>query len=209
MNPTKSAITEFREALESEATTYGITLTASDLNRLSTYYELLNAWNSRLHLVAPSSPKVFATRHVLESLFLLNYLPEDARIADIGSGAGLPVIPCLISRPDLQAVLIEASKKKAVFLREALHATATSKRASVMAERFENIDSPDVEIVTSRALERFEQMLPQLLTWAPGGKLLLFGGEGLEMKIEESGFAFAKNLIPKSKRRFLFLISKL
>jgi 16S rRNA (guanine(527)-N(7))-methyltransferase RsmG len=208
MNSTKSSVTEFREALETEATSYRITLSASEIDRLSKYYELLNTWNAPLHLVAPSSPKVFATRHVLESLLLLDYLPEGARVADIGSGAGLPIIPCLITRPDIHAVLIEASRKKAIFLREALNETATSKRASVIPERFENIDPPEVDFVTSRALERFEQMLPQLLSWAPAAsKLLLFGGEGLGRKIEESGFASAKNLIPKSQRRFLFVIS--
>lgn len=209
MNPTKSSVTEFIEALETEATTYRITLTASEIDSLSKYYELLNGWNSRLHLVAPSSPQVFATRHILESLLLLDYLPQDAQVADIGSGAGLPIIPCLIARPDIHAVLIEASEKKAIFLREALNETATSTRASVIPERFENIDPPEVGFVTSRALERFEQMLPQLLSWVPAAsKLLLFGGEGLERKIEELGFASAKHLIPLSQRRFLFVVSK-
>ena len=209
MKSTKSSVTEFRETLEDEASTYRITFTVNELDTLSKYYELLHVWNSRLHLVAPSSPKVFATRHVLESLLLLKHLPEGARIADIGSGAGLPIIPCLITRPDIHAVLIETSKKKAIFLREALNATATSNRATVIAERFENTDPPEVGFITSRALERFEQMLPQLLSWAPSAsELLLFGGEGLGRKIEESGLAVVKNLIARSHRRFLFVISK-
>jgi 16S rRNA (guanine527-N7)-methyltransferase len=208
MSSTKSSVVEFREALETEAPTYRITLTASELDRFSKYYELLNAWNASLHLVAPSSPKVFATRHVLESLLLLEYLPAGSRVADIGSGAGLPIIPCLITRPDIHAVLIEASKKKAIFLREALIETATSNRASVIPDRFENIEPPEVGFVTSRALERFERLLPRLLAWTPApGKLLLFGGEGLGTKLEASGFAVTKNLIPRSQRRFLFVIS--
>src|SRR5688572_8169051 len=206
MSSTKSSVTEFREAVENEAPTYRIAVTASDLDGLSKYYELLNAWNSRLHLVAPSSPRVFATRHVLESLLLLNYLPVGARVADIGSGAGLPIIPCLILRPDIYAMLIEASKKKAIFLREALNATTTSERVTVIPERFENIDPPEAGFVTSRALERFEQMLPQLLSWVPAGTLLLFGGEVLGRKIKESGFAATKILIPRSQRRFLYVV---
>jgi 16S rRNA (guanine527-N7)-methyltransferase len=207
MKSSTSSAAEFRDALQTEAINFRITLTASSVHQLVKYYELLNAWNARLHLVAPSSPKVFATRHVLESLFLGNYLPESARVADIGSGAGLPILPCLISRPDISAVLIEASKKKAIFLREAINATSVSS-ASVIAERFENIDPPEVEFVTSRALERFEQMLPQLLSWAPKpGKLLLFGGEGLGRRIAEMGLKSAKHLIPDSQRRFLFVVS--
>src|SRR6185503_10236211 len=111
---------------------YGIVLHQNDLEALVKYYELLSAWNARLHLVAPSSPKAFATRHVLESLLLLEHLPAGAHVADVGSGAGLPMIPCLIARSDLHAVLIEASKKKSVFLREALNATGTAKRAMVV-----------------------------------------------------------------------------
>jgi 16S rRNA (guanine527-N7)-methyltransferase len=174
---------------------------------MSKYYELLELWNSRLHLVAPTAPRVFATRHVLESLLLLNHLRDGARVADVGSGAGLPIIPCLIMRPDISAILIEASRKKAIFLREALNAIAIS-RALVIAARFENTESPEADYVTSRALERFEQMLPQLISWAPRpGELLLFGGEGLGKKIAESGLSFASDLTPKSQRRFLFVIS--
>jgi 16S rRNA (guanine527-N7)-methyltransferase len=199
----------FRAALEKEATSYRVTLTGEALEALSKYYDLLNAWNSRLHLVAPTSPREFATRHVLESLLLLEHLPKGATVADIGSGAGLPILPCLIARPDLQAVLIEASKKKSVFLREALNQTATSKQASVIAERFQDISTPEVSFVTSRALERFGKMLPRLLEWAPArSKLLLFAGEELGKMIEKSGLPVTTVLIPNSQRRFLLVVSK-
>jgi 16S rRNA (guanine527-N7)-methyltransferase len=204
-----SATRQFRKSLESEAASYGVTLPATALEVLSEYYELLSAWNSRVHLVAPCSPQEFATRHILESLLLLKYLPNDAIVADVGAGAGLPIVPCLIVRPDIRAVLIEASQKKAVFLREALSKTATSKRATVLAERFENVAPPAVTFVTCRALERFEEMLPRLLEWAPAkATLLLFGGKRLERRIENLGFASSAELMQKSKARFLFLVRK-
>jgi len=207
---TTSATKQFRETLESEATDYGVTLPGPALEALSQYYELLNAWNSRIHLVAPCSPQEFATRHVLESLLLVKYLPNNASVAEVGAGAGLPTLPCLIVRPDIRAVLIEASQKKAVFLREALTKTATSKQATVIAERFENVAAPPVGFVTCRALERFEEMLPHLLDWAPAkATLLLFGGKRLERRIESLGFANSAELMPKSKARFLFLVDKL
>jgi 16S rRNA (guanine527-N7)-methyltransferase len=195
---------EFRITLETEAANYGVELSPATLDRLVTYYELLNEWNPRLHLVAPTSAREFATRHVLESLLLLNHLPRHARVADIGSGAGLPIIPCLIARPDICAVLIESSKKKAVFLHEALVKTGTSVLATVIADRFENVDAPEVGFVTCRALERFEEMMPQLVKWAPDDAVFLFfGGDGLRGSME--GLEFTAQLIPNSKKRFLYV----
>lgn len=208
MSSTDSQSKEFREALEGNAPAYNVSIFSDALEQLTSYYAFLNEWNSRLHLVAPTSAREFATRHILESLLLLEHLPNGARVADIGSGGGLPIIPCLIVRPDLQAVLVEASKKKGVFLREALKAT-TSSKAAVITDRFEDILSPEVEFVTSRALERFETMLPRLFEWAPSGcKLLLFGGKQLKTPIETSGYPNTTILLPNTRQRFLFLVSK-
>ena len=206
---TASPTKKFRETLEIEAAAYGVTLAPAALDGLEKYYELLNVWNARVHLVAPCSPQEFATRHILESLILLKHLPNEASIAEVGAGAGLPIVPCLIVRPDLRAVLIEASQKKAVFLREALSHTAISKRASVIAERFENVATPAVSFITCRALERFEEMLPHLLEWTPAkATLLLFGGKRLERRIESLGFVSTAELMPQSKARFLFIVNK-
>lgn len=209
-------LNEFRNALMRNAATYGTSLDADTLDALAKYFELLNTWNTRLHLVAPTPPGDFATRHILESLMLLKHLPQVAVVADIGSGAGLPIIPCLIARPDLRAVLIEASPKKAVFLNEAIRGVASTTvsgagigRVRVIAERFENIPAPEVDYITCRALERFEEMLPTLLAWAPAkSTLLLFGGEGLRRRIEDSGLGSEHILIPNSERRFLFVVNK-
>ena len=204
MSALPSPTARFRIALESHASEYKTELPAPALDRFSAYYEILSAWNARLHLVAPCTPEVFAKRHILESLLLLSYLPRAAAIADIGSGAGLPIIPCLIVRSDLKAVLIECSKKKAVFLREALKQTATSISATVIAERFETIVTPQVGFVTCRALDRFDEMLRPLIEWAPRpGTLLLFGGEELREKMTSAGLPSEALRIPHSEKRFL------
>ncbi|HEV7681882.1 MAG TPA: RsmG family class I SAM-dependent methyltransferase [Pyrinomonadaceae bacterium] len=200
---------KFRETLIAEAATYDVVLPASALDGLAKYYELLNVWNSRVHLVAPCSAEEFATRHVLESLVLLKHLPADAYVAEVGAGGGLPIIPCLIVRPDVRAVLIEAAQKKAVFLREALNQAGTSARANVINERFENVATPPVDFITCRALERFEEMLTHLLEWAPANAtLLLFGAKRLGTKIESLGFKSSEELMPNSSGRFLYVVHK-
>jgi 16S rRNA (guanine527-N7)-methyltransferase len=205
----ESQVTEFKESLQAHAGAYRVTLTPETIQRLGEYYAVLAAWNTRLHLVSFRSPNEFATRHVLESLLLLRYLPEGASVADVGSGGGLPIIPCLIARSDLRAELVEASKKKAVFLREVLREKLTKERARVIAERFENIVTPEVDFVSCRALERFESMLPRLMKWAPTpSTLLLFGGEGLGRLIEDLRLSSERILLPNSARRFLFIVTK-
>ena len=179
-------------------------LPADTVTQLGEYYSLLTRWNERLHLVAPCTAEEFAVRHVLESLMLLEHLPRNAKIADIGSGGGLPIIPCLIARSDLQAILIESSQKKAVFLREVsrqLHVNST-----IIARPFEQVEALDVSFVTCRALDQFMQKLPALIDWATqGSRLLFFGGETLREELRKTNVNFEEFLIPKSEKRFLFL----
>jgi 16S rRNA (guanine527-N7)-methyltransferase len=207
MRTITSQVNDFRSALGAYSDQYDLVPGESEIARLCDYYRLLLAWNPRLHLVAPCSPAEFATRHVMESLLLLPHLGQKARLADIGSGAGLPTIPVLIARPDLHATLIEASKRKSVFLREALRATRTLGQATVVAERFENVQTPEVDYVTCRALDRFDEMLSRLVQWSPpGSTLLLFGGPDLRARIEILALKFSTVHIPGSERRFLFVI---
>lgn len=200
---------EFTETLERAASRYGIKLGAAVTAQLTAYYELLLHWNPQLHLVAPCSPSEFAIRHVLESLLLLPHLTRKARVVDVGSGAGLPIVPCLVARDDLLATLIEASPKKAVFLREALKSLGLNDRAQVVADRFENLDRPEADAITCRALNRFRNMLPGLIAWAPTpAKLFLFGGDVLLPGIREAGVPFEIVPVPGSERRRLFILTK-
>lgn len=191
----------FEEALETNQSLFQVELSSDACTKLSAYYSLLTRWNARLHLVAPCPPDEFATRHILESLMLLKHLPHDAKIADIGSGAGLPIIPCLIARPDLHATLIESSQKKSVFLREALNTAA--RRAKIISRPFEKVPTPDVSFVTCRALDQFIEKVPEIIRWAPrGSSLLFFGGETLREKLSKETQEYR---IPLSERRFLFV----
>src|SRR5689334_14429213 len=197
-----SVMNRFEQALVSNMGSFNLDLPAETITRLGEYYSLLTRWNDRLHLVAPCSPEEFAVRHILESLMLLKHLPTNTRVADIGSGGGLPIIPCLIVRPDLQATLIESSQKKSVFLREATRRL----QATIIARPFEQVDPPPVEFITCRALDQFMQKLPTLIDWAPqGSTLLLFGGETLREELRKANVNFEAFLIPQSEKRFLFL----
>ena len=206
---TKLSSVEFMRNLERTASRFGIKPAARTVAQLVAYYELLLHWNPKLHLVAPCSPREFATRHILESLLLLPHLKQNPRVVDVGSGAGLPIIPCLVARDNIQATLIEASQKKAIFLREALKKLGLNDRAQVRAERFETVDRLDADAITCRALNRFSNMLPRLIDWAPATtKLFLFGGDALLAAIREAEVPFEIVPVPDSERRRLFILTK-
>ena len=201
-----TTIERFERTVQEKAADYGIQPSGEAIAGLSNYYELLMKWNDRLHLVAPCSPREFATRHVLESLMLLPYLLLNARIIDVGSGAGLPIIPCLIVRGDIRATLIESSSKKGVFLREALRVLNCQNQAQVVVEQFQDTVTAEADYVTCRALDRFRKLLPTLIEWSPpASTLLLFVGESLRDEIQANIPLAKSERIPNSQRRFLIV----
>jgi len=197
---------QFIRALESNQEAFGISLSTEKVFNLTKYYELVQKHNEILHLVAPTPPETFAVRHILESLFAEKFLPKNARFADIGTGAGVPSVPCLIARKDLRGFLIESKLKKASFLREVLTECNLEDRAEILDRQFEELEKPDIDFITCRALDKFTEKLPKILKWSKGGNLLLFGGNNLGENLEKRGVKFERKLIPQSEQRFLFVV---
>jgi len=197
---------EFTEAILSHQQGFGVNLDENQLRTLSIYYKLVSDSNSLLHLTAPMSAQEFAVRHVLESLTMSNFLPSGAKFADVGAGAGLPSIPCLIIRSDLSACLIESKNKKAGFLITAIERLGLENRAHVINQPFEQIQKPDCQFIACRALDKFAEKLPKLLRWGRGSAFLLFGGENLRQSLLKAKANFTESLLPLSERRFLFFV---
>ena len=196
---------EFIEAIRANERPFGRELSNETVERLGNYYALVQEHNSVLHLVAPCSAEEFAIRHILESLTLLEFLPQNARFADVGAGAGLPSIPCLIARGDLTAVLIESKIKKCQFLDTALERLCLTDRATVINYQFEEVKEKDFSYVTCRALDKFTEKLPRLLKWAGDRQFLFFGGPSVEQALIRLKRPFDMKLMPLSNQRVLFI----
>jgi len=78
---------------------------------------LLQRWNQVFNLTAVRDPGEIITRHLLDTLAVLPYVPV-GRLVDVGSGAGLPGIPLAIVRPELVVTLLDASAKRVRFVRQ-------------------------------------------------------------------------------------------
>lgn len=194
------------EGLKSNQHEFGLELGDDVIGRLADYYQLVQDANPILHLVGPCTAAEFATRHILESLTLLEHLPKDARFVDVGAGAGLPSLPCLIARNDLSGILVESKEKKAEFLTEAVESLGLSPRSTIVSRQFSETEPADARFVTCRALDKLTQKLPQLRRWSGRRTMLLFGGENLRDALQAMNARYVQKLMPLSERRFLFVV---
>ncbi|MDI1240319.1 MAG: class I SAM-dependent methyltransferase [bacterium] len=199
---------EFISSIKTHQAAFGLDLGASVIEGLADHFDLVTEHNPLLHLTGPSTPEEFAIRHVLESLTLLEFLPERSRLVDIGSGAGFPPIPCLIVRGDLKTHLIESKEKKASFLRTAIERLGLVERATVIKNQFSETPRPNITHVTCRALDRFTQHLPKLAKWSGNKTMLFFGGPSLRDVIKLQKLTFEERLIPMSEQRYLFVVNR-
>ena len=165
-----------------------------------------------MNLTAIRQPEEIVTRHFGESLFAARHLfpktdPNSAQsVIDVGSGAGFPGVPIKIWAPEIILTLIEANQKKATFLREATR-KLTLTNVNVFSGRAEDYAVRGTEVVTIRAVERFESILPIAANLvAPKGRLALLIGESQLATAQRltPTFTWTSPIpIPKSSTRIL------
>lgn len=199
---------EFIEAITNNQSTYSLNLSDEKITLLNNYYELIQEHNDLLHLVAPCDTEEFAMRHILESLTMLAFLPQKTRFADIGTGAGLPSIPCLIVRDDLRGLLIESKAKKTDFLQKVVEKCGLEKRVKIVNKQFDEVRNFDISYISCRALDKFAQKLPAILKWSGNCSLLFFGGNNLREELKKNRVKFKEKLMPMSEQRYLFISKK-
>ena len=156
--------------------------------RAQRYAEILAGAGVERGLIGPREVDRLWDRHILNSVAVAELLESEDRVADIGSGAGLPGIPLALARPDLQLTLIEPLLRRSEFLREVadelgIDVTIVRGRAEEVSVR-ERVGEMDA--VVSRAVASLDKLakwsLPLL---RPDGRMLAMKGERAEDEIRE------------------------
>ena len=159
--------------------------------RLDRYAELLQLWQAKTNLVAPSTLPALWTRHIADSLQLVRLAPGGRTWVDLGSGGGFPgiVLACgMADRADGIVHLVERNAKKAAFLREALRVTGG--RGTVhLTDIGDFVDSftGNVDCVTARALASLNVLLGFAEPLVQkGAKALFLKGQDVESELTEA-----------------------
>jgi 16S rRNA (guanine527-N7)-methyltransferase len=170
------------------------TLFGSRLPRVRRYADTLADAGVERGLIGPREVARLWDRHLLNSAAVAELIDEGARVADIGSGAGLPGIPLALARPDLRVTLIEPLLRRSEFLREVaadleIDIAIVRGRAEESSVR-EQVGEMDV--VVSRAVAS----LNKLTKWSfpllrGGGQMLALKGERAEDEVREHERAMA------------------
>ena len=162
------------------------------LARLEKFVDLLLFWQQRQNLIGPSTIPTIWTRHVADSLQLLEIAGEQGTVwVDFGSGAGFPGIPiacALADKPGAQVHLIESVGKKAVFLREAVKVTGVPAQVHhVRAENFGDSYGKKVDVVTARAVAPLKILCDQAFPLIARGAVGLFlKGQDVDAELTEA-----------------------
>jgi 16S rRNA (guanine527-N7)-methyltransferase len=148
--------------------------------------------NQVMNLTRILEPEDMAIRHALDSLSALpiflsteEYAVESA--LDLGTGAGWPGLALAIAIPHLRVTLLDARRKKILFLEELVSELGLSDRVTCTWSRFEDYIRPErknFDVVLARAVGPMDR----ILNWCTNnwfGHLLLWKGPGVEEELDD------------------------
>jgi 16S rRNA (guanine527-N7)-methyltransferase len=211
-----------RVLLREGAEKLGITLSRHQLNQFMNYLSLLLKWNRRLNLTALHSSQEIIPKHFLDSLLPLPYIPEAAKVLDVGSGAGFPGLPIKITRPLQPLTLIDSSAKKISFLKEVIRSlslTAVEVRQAYLGKGSPFRQTYELfDIIITRAVGKPLELLTAAHPYLKiKGQVILMQGlkgseeiRGMDPQIKRKGFRLAPPVVLtlpflEQKRVLLFL----
>ena len=200
---------EFRKLLELELPRWNLTAREPSVAALARFLAELDRWRRRVNLTGRLSSTELVS-HSLESVLGARFLPEGARVVDIGTGGGFPGVPLALWRPDLEVTWLEPRGKRAAFLRHVAR-TIPAENARILVARQEDLPREGFGYATSRALTSKPDVWADAPFLQAGGALLLWttGPEKRAADLAAHGLRFEGALpVPGSRGRAIGLFRK-
>lgn len=186
---------KFYESMREKSMVLGIGFSVEQLDKFYKYMELLIEWNQKINLTAIIEPEEIILKHFIDSITILKYIEKDAKIVDVGTGAGFPGIPVSIMRPDLKITLVDSLNKRLIFLQEVIK-ELNLKNIEIIHSRAEEFGQnkkyrENFDIATSRAVANLSTLSEYLIP------LVKIEGKVISMKAADANNEIndAKNAI--------------
>lgn len=161
------------------------------LKKFEKYYEFLVSYNEKVNLTAITEKEDVFIKHFLDSILTLDYIPNNAKVVDVGTGAGFPGFPLKIVRDDINLTLVDSLNKRVEFLKQLaqklgyecnnplVNSTQNDKKdiqsniiniVHSRAEDFCKLNREKFDVAVARAVAKLNTLLEYLLP------LVKFGG---------------------------------
>lgn len=174
-----------------------VTLAGAHIASLRTFTQKLAAEGELRGLIGPLELPRLWTRHVLNSALIAPIIGEGMRVADIGTGGGMPGLVLAIVRPDLHVRLIEPMERRCAWLSECIDDLGLDNAEVLRGRAEEYHDAFEVDVVTARAVTALRKLIPLTVPLLKdGGETLFLKGTGVDAEIEA-----ARKQISKFKLR--------
>jgi 16S rRNA (guanine527-N7)-methyltransferase len=170
--------------------------------------KFLRKWNKNLNLVSEGDEPHLWERHIVDSLQLTPFFKEVNKLADMGSGCGLPAVPIAIACPDIDVFAIEPTQKKAALMGELIREIRIP-NLHVLSERVEKVFLSHMDVVTCRAFGEFSRdarLAYKMLK--PGGLFMTF--KATEEQTVPQGYDKVENVpyqLPNNPRKYFIVIA--
>lgn len=182
---------EFIAKINTQIQELDINITNEQAEKFYLYTNMLLEWNEKINLTAITEQNEVIQKHFIDSLTINKYINENARVIDVGTGAGFPGIPLKILRDDINVTLLDALNKRINFLNEIIEQNELTNIETIHARAEEAGKNKNLresfDIATSRAVAPLNILVEYLLPLVKiGGKCVCMKGSNAKEEIENS-----------------------
>lgn len=181
-----------KERLKELFEKYNIQSTEDMFNKLNLFYEIVIEENKKFNLTAITEKEDFAIKHLLDCCLPYMLLPKNAKVIDIGAGAGFPSIPLKIIRPDLIITMLDSLNKRVNFLNNTVKILKLENIIAIhdRAEDYAQKNRESFDIAIARAVASLETLSEYCLPFVKiGGSFIALKGSLYNEELEKSKYA--------------------
>jgi len=182
---------QFSDKLISIGKQINVDINEEQANKFYKYMELLLEWNEKMNLTAITEPDEVILKHFIDSITVEKYINKEAKIIDVGTGAGFPGIPLSIIRNDLNITLMDSLNKRIRFLDEVIeknnliNVDTVHSRAEELARNTDYREKFDV--ATSRAVASLNVLLEYMVPFIKvGGYCICMKGSNVDEELDNA-----------------------